>query len=142
MSSDPRWVGVGIIALLTIGAGFGRASVEPIYVTETETIVKTVTETETVTVDQPFVPEACLQAVKIAKVYAEEASDMVDQTPNISDSIALARKGMVSGDITFTTQAENLLRRTDERTLESYVNIDQIKSAFAQARSDCEEQVK
>ena len=135
-------LGLAVIALLVVGAGIGRASVDPIYVTEkeTETIVREV-ESEPVTETVFVVPQVCIDAVELADQYSVAAGRMVDFVPTLTDAISEARQGVVTADSQQLTRAEQVLRDTDSRVTSQFINVDDLKNQADAALEQCREEV-
>lgn len=118
---DVRAIALAAFALLVIGAGIGRNSIEPVIVEEhpTETIVKEVEvpgPTETVYVDR--YPEVCFDAFDFARATNRRTIGALGLITPMTDALALARQGVASGKSEYLTNADNQLRRIQSRMLD------------------------
>lgn len=135
--------GLVILALLVIGCGIGRQSVEPVEVLPTETITKETRievpvpgPTETVYVDR--VPEACINMANLAKETNTRTVSLLNLGTSFLDAMEDARRGIAGSQSDMITDADNQVRRIQSRTLDFLPTADLGGNPLKAAIKECE----
>jgi hypothetical protein len=142
---DIRAIAVTALALLVIGAGLGRNSVEPVVIEEhpTKTIVKEVEvpgPTETVYVDR--FPDACLEAVRLANETNRRTIGALNLITPMTDALGMARAGVAGTNSEWLTESENQLRRIQSRMLNYLPQGDLGSNANVDTMKECKENLR
>ncbi len=138
--------GLVVLALLVIGVGVGRQSVEPVVVEPTKTITKETRievpvpgPTETVYVDR--VPDACINMANLARETNTRTIGLLNLGTSFLDAMEDARRGIAGGSSAMITDADNQVRRIQSRTLDFLPTADLGGDPLKAAIKECEAQL-
>ena len=141
---DVRAIALSALALLVIGAGFGRNSVEPVVVQEapTKTITKEVEvpgPTETVYVNT--FPDVCLEAAELTSDTYHRTMGALGLITPMTDALALGRAGIAGQNSAWITDADNKLRQLQSQALNFMPQEDLGGDPLRQAINDCKKEL-
>lgn len=142
---DVRVIAALALALMVIGAGIGRNSVEPVIVENKpkETIIKEVEvpgPTETIYVDR--VPDVCLEAIRLANEANRRTNGAFNLITPMLDALAMARAGVAGSNSAYLSESENRLRRIESRSLNYLPSGDLGSNPGVEAMKECEAELE